>query len=444
VSTVVDSIGAARRTLPWELVSESGDRVHVEVFTSEAIFALELQRIFERTWVYVGHTSELPRPGSFKTLSIGRQPIVLTRTDEGVRAFYNACRHRGTLLCAEATGEAKRFQCPYHGWTFGVDGRLHGVPWPEAQPRTFDKDDWGLVPVGALDEHRGFLFASLDPEVAPLQEHLGLASGFIDGFSDLSPSGRISLTGGTHRYQVRANWKQVAENAVDGYHPATTHWTFFEALKKRTGIDDVFGTFGYDDRSETKVWSLGNGHALFDIRHVDRSRMFQGQSAARDVAESELRTKLEAALGKERADLIMSFRGGDGFNLLVYPNLVLINSQVRVINPRSVAETEVEARVAYLEDVDPALNEIRLRQHEDFYGPAGFGTPDDWEMLERQSRGLLAKGLSWVPYERGIEREQRDPGTGAVFGKMTDEVSQRGMWRRWRSLMAEGGGLDSE
>jgi benzoate/toluate 1,2-dioxygenase alpha subunit len=121
----------------------------------------------------------------------------------------------------------------------------------------------------------------------------------------------------------------------------------------------------------------------------------------------------------------------------VYPNLVLINVQVRVVFPVAPGRTEVHAYPALLKGAPDAINAARIRAHEDFYGPASMGAPDDIEMFARQWDGLQASSLEWLLYERGLDNERAE-GEQRV-GQFTDEVAQRGMWAHWKQLMQEGG-----
>lgn len=421
-----------------ELVTPKADRVSADVFRSRDVFDREMERIFGRSWVYVAHESEIPNEGDFKTTTIGTQPIIVTRSKAGPHAFLNRCRHRAAVVCTSLEGNTRNFQCPYHGWTYGVDGTLVGVPWRHRQSSEFERADWGLNQVAHLDTYRGFIFVTLDPHAVPLRQHLGRAADFIDLYLELSPTGQIAATAGRHEYQIRANWKQPIENAVDGYHPTFAHQSYFDLVKERMGGGvNTVKMFGYDGSGATYARYLGNGHSLLDLRGVDRSRMI-GTSFPNQEAEGRLRAALEERLGPERAGEILSYRGGDGFNLVVYPNMMLVNNQIRVVEPKAPDLTYVYAYPTLLEDVADELNESRLRSHEDFFGPAGLGAPDDWAMLERQWEGMQALGAStshdWLLYERGIDDEHVEEGD--VVGHFTDEVPQRGMWQRWRELMA--------
>lgn len=409
------------------------DRVHRRVFTDAEVFALEMDRIFRKTWVYLGHESEVAEAGRFKRTWLGLAPVILTRHRDGaLYALINACRHRGPVVCEEESGSAKSFLCRYHAWAFDTNGDLISVPMPAGQRASFRKEEWGLHRVPRLESYRGFVFGSMNPNVVPLLEHLGNAREFLDLFVDLSPSGSLIVDRGATKYEYRGNWKQQVENSMDGYHPGFVHHSFFEGvLRHRTGKG-----FGWivGEQSPGKNYSLGNGHGLLDFRFFDRSKIM-GPGGARREADVDWHEKLVKRLGRERADQVMAVRGGDGFNLLVYPNLVLINCQIRVIRPIAVDRTEVYAYPTMLGDVDETINVERLRGHEDFYGPASFGAPDDIDMFVRQWEGLANNPeIEWLLYERGIEREQHE-GEGARFSHMGDETSHRGIWRQWKELM---------
>src|SRR3954454_25165836 len=137
-------------------------RVAPRVYTDPGLFEAELERWFHQGWVYVGHTSEVAAPGSFKTTRLGRRPILLSRDEAGaLHVLLNVCRHRGATVCREAAGQAASFQCPYHGWVYGLDGGLRGISDRAGYPADFGADLQGLLRVPRVAEYRGLIFASL-------------------------------------------------------------------------------------------------------------------------------------------------------------------------------------------------------------------------------------------------------------------------------------------
>jgi len=408
------------------------DRVHRDLFVDPAVFDIEMEQIYHRTWVYVGHESEIRNPGDFKTTTIGTEPVILSRDQKGqLHVMVNACRHRGVTLCHQDKGNSKFFVCAYHGWVFDGTGSLVNVPEVAGQPPQFSTDDFGLIKTPQVESYRGFVFASFNVDVPPLEDHLGEAAQFIDMFADLSPSGSVDLSSGVTRYQYTGNWKQQVENSMDGYHPAITHHSFFEdVLMDRIGKSMAFIVSG---DSPAKSVALGNGHSLIDFRDFDRKAIL---GADKPKSELDWHAGVRANLtDQEYAEEVIRVNGGDGFNLLVYPNLVLINNQVRVIHPVTFDHTEVFAYPALLENVADEINVARVRAHEDFYGPASFGAPDDIEMFKRQWHGLSrSPSMQWLLYDRGSHREQQE---GPVRSShVSDETAHRGIWRRWRELIS--------
>ncbi|MFC7655493.1 aromatic ring-hydroxylating dioxygenase subunit alpha [Pseudonocardia benzenivorans] len=152
------------------------------VLTDPTVYELEVERIFARSWYFLGHESELLNPGDYVTRWYVNDPILLTRTKEGeLKAFLNSCMHRGTLLCAADSGNRKGFTCPYHGWTYGLDGQLIGVVADDkVYGAEMDRDQWALRPLPRLETFHGLIFASIDPDVPPLADYLGGLGWYLD------------------------------------------------------------------------------------------------------------------------------------------------------------------------------------------------------------------------------------------------------------------------
>jgi p-cumate 2,3-dioxygenase alpha subunit len=172
-----------------------------------AIHELEQQRIFGRCWIYVGHESELRTAGDFKTRMIAGRPVIFCRNGENeVRVFLNTCRHRGSLVCREREGNAERYTCFYHGWTYDRDGALYAVPGQSAYPPGFDKKAFSLKEPARVESYRGFVFLNFDAGAPSLDQYLGAAKEYIDLVIDQSPSGQMHVIEGTQEYDFMANW----------------------------------------------------------------------------------------------------------------------------------------------------------------------------------------------------------------------------------------------
>lgn len=409
------------------------DRVHGSVYTDLLIFAEEMEKIFCRGWVYVGHAGEIPQPGDYRLKKIGQQSVIMVRDEDSqVQLLMNRCRHRANTVCQIERGNTKVFRCAYHGWTYRNSGDLLSVTYQDGYDKSFRKEDYGLTKVPRMAMYRGFIFASLSPAGITLDEYLGQpVKEQLDLFIDLSPEGELDVTAGVHKYGYQGNWKFQIENGMDGYHPNFVHQTFFTALQKRTGTKlDLFTS-----HSTGLTRDLGNGHVMLDSREYNKANSRHLRAALPTTpGGQDYREAMGQRYGQERAEEILT---AGGTHMLVFPNLILIGVQIRVVQPVSPAETEVFLYPTLLKGVASEMNAARLRGHEAFFGPAGKGAVDDLEMFERNQAGLSAQVDPWLLLSRGRQRERRD-GDGTLIGQMTDEVTQRGIWRQWKRMMSQG------
>jgi phenylpropionate dioxygenase-like ring-hydroxylating dioxygenase large terminal subunit len=426
-------MGTARTGIDYDaLVKE--DRVHGRVYTDPAIFEEEMDKIFSRGWVYVGHAGEIPNPGDFRLRQIGRQSVIMVRDNEGqVRLLMNRCTHRANAVCQVERGNAQMFRCAYHGWTYRTNGELASVTYADRYGESFRKEEYGLRRVPRLGMHRGFIFGSLSPVGVMLDEHLGpRVKEQLDLFTDLSPAGELEVTAGVHKYGYRANWKFQIENGMDGYHGNFVHQSFFDNIRRRTGINLTdLGT----SQSPAQTRDLGNGHVMIDFRPYNKANGARLRAIIPTTTSGQTyRDALIARHGPARTEELLT---AGGTHLLVFPNLILIGVQIRVIRPVRVDETEVFLYPTLLAGAPSELNVTRLRGHEAFYGPAGGGATDDLEMFERNQIGLSAQVDPWLLLARGYRQEHQDA-DGTVVGQITDEVTQRGIWRQWKKVMRQG------
>lgn len=410
-------------------------RVHSAIYTDESIFQAELERIFYSDWLYLAHESEVADPGDYCTKWIGRKQVIVARGVDGkIRAFFNRCRHRGSTVCQYKSGNAGFFRCPYHGWTYNNAGQLIGVPFHSRYGSEFNKDDLGLAPVSNLDRYCGFIFASLSDTAPPLLEHLGEAARFIEMFVRASPAESVELRAGASKTQFRGNWKFVG---MDGYHANFTHKTVLDLQRRRNG--GSAGASSNTDRSPNQTVDLGGGHCRLDLSRIDAVEIGKRSTntLAGEIPDSESGRRYLAAMTERwgsdsaAAEIIRESRD---VHLHVWPNLQLIGSEVRVIRPVSAGVTEVVGYPAMLADVPEEINERRLRAYEWFNGCAGFGSPDDSEVFERNQIGLQCDREPWLVISRGLGMSHDRPDGGSV-GNITDEVTQRAQLHQWAREM---------
>ena len=186
-------------------------------FVSPDVFAKEQSEILSKRWLLVGHQSQIPKPGDYFLATIAGESVIVTRDQKSqVRGFYNVCRHRGTRLKEDACGHASAIQCPYHAWTYALDGRLIGAPHMDDVPG-FDKADYALHRMN-LGLWEGFIFVNLEKNPEPLEKWFSPLKGKFShwNMSILQPAKRID-------YDVRANWKLMFENYSECYHCPGVH-----------------------------------------------------------------------------------------------------------------------------------------------------------------------------------------------------------------------------
>lgn len=194
----------AHSAAPAELVAE--DRVAARMYTDPEIFEQEITRIFESTWIWVAHESELPTPGSFKSTHVGRQPVIVTRNRKGqLNTLLNRCRHRGASICEQKQGVANGFTCPYHAWSYSLDGQLRGIPYPDGYEGVVEKGDLSLRKL-RTESYGGMVFATFAEDIEPLEDFLGDAKLWIDRFMKQGGGYPIKVLG-THRFTFHGNWK---------------------------------------------------------------------------------------------------------------------------------------------------------------------------------------------------------------------------------------------
>jgi phenylpropionate dioxygenase-like ring-hydroxylating dioxygenase large terminal subunit len=406
----------------------SGPHIHGRVYRDPDLFRRELEAIWYKVWVYIGHSSEVSEPGDIVRRQIGLQPVIMVRGDDGeVRAFFNRCRHRGNLLCQRDRANVEVLTCPYHGWTYARSGELLEPTFEEGYDSNLRREDFSLTPVPRVDSYRGLVFASLSPDGVSLAEHLGPVKEFIDLFMDLSPLGEVELNAGTQKLRYRGNWKLLPENSLEGdYHGPFIHRVAFDLHARQSGLSM---NSLYENEVPDVIRYLPGGHMVEDYRGATMAPPAGKPSPGR-LAYMEA---MEKSYGPERARQLV---GTIAPLVYVFPNLIYLMTHIRRVQPVSVDETFVYYQPMFLKGVPDEINVTRLRFHEFGFGPAGFISPDDIEIMERNQIGIQARGNDASFIGRGIHRE-RVMADGGTAGFTMDENHLRGMWKHYAKLMSD-------
>lgn len=424
--------------------------VHRDIYRCPRVFELEMQRLWARAWLYVGHDSQVPEPDDHVALSLGAQPVLMLRRDDGgIAVLHNRCAHRGAPLAAEGPGRAQRLlRCPYHGWAYRFDGRLAGLP----QRAGYDDTDFetstaarGLTPYGEVAVHRGFVFARAQAGGPGFETSMGELLGALDLICDRSPRGRLRVAGGVLRSLVRANWKLYLENINDAVHPPSTHasvtdaagaaWKAREAEVVPVGAGAgvapegpplamrqllPFGAgFEFFDRMGARL--LPHGHSILGTQHSIHSGY-----GAQDVQ------ALREAHGEQRAAQVLAFAPQ---NVVFYPSMALKGSPqvMRVLRPLAPDRTVVEAWAFEPEGAGPQALQGALLYNRQVFSPLSMVAHDDLHLFEGQQRSLAADGHPWVSLHRGARAGADETLPREVGG--LDEGLLRNQYRAWVDMM---------
>ena len=424
------------------------DRVHRSVYADPAIFDLEMERVFGRAWLVLGHDSQLPAVGDFFTTRMGREPIIVVRQDDGsIAALVNRCAHRGSTVCAEGRGNTERFVCPYHGWSYDRAGALRALPVSGG----YDKEALAglrLRAVPRIAVYRGFIFASLAAAGPGLEEFLGPARSSFDDFVDRAPGGELEVTGGVFKHVYHGNWKLMLENHLDGVHPAHVHASSIAVARGAPepgapGAENYFDITVRQMRQNgapeslwesTGIWTTPRGHGWLGDYHTD-SRLVSGLG---NPAFDEYRKSLTAHAGEAETARAL---GVTRWNTIIYPNCSFMSQfrQLRIVHPLAADRTVVYTYSFRMKNAPPQMFRDTIAFSNVVNGTASFVLTDDLEVYERVQRGLSSGAVDWVYLGRGFGRDQDDPGGTRRGSTGTSEVFIRAQIRAWLDYMSADG-----
>lgn len=416
------------------------DRIHRDLYLSEEVFRLEQKHFFANTWVFAAHASQLPEPGDYVNVEIAGQPLLVVRqADGGIKVLNNRCPHKGMPLATEYTGHVSRaFRCPYHAWTFRLDGAPLGVPMKAAYEGTgLDgcESGQGMGALQNVEVYRDFVFVKINEGGPDLRTYFGGVLAAIDNLVERSPTGRLTVAGGILRNIVHANWKTYLENINDTVHPLSSHESATQAARalwkdqpadapKPMAMEQIlpFGA-GLDFFDEMGARIYPNGHSMLGTS-------FSIHSAYAQVPEYE--AALKAAYGEQRTAEILE---RSPQNSVFYPSLSVKSSPqaIRVIRPLAADRTLVEAWSFRAEGAPDLLLERSMTYNRLVFSPMSVVAHDDVHLFESIHQGLKAGRNEWVSLHRDFKPGELACGTQDTNG--TNEWLMRNQYRAWAHYM---------
>jgi phenylpropionate dioxygenase-like ring-hydroxylating dioxygenase large terminal subunit len=359
------------------------DRV---IFSDQAIYEMELERIFARAWNFMCHESQIPKAGDFFLSFIGEESVIATRDKKGeLQVLLNSCRHRGNAVCRAEEGNARSFLCTYHGWTYGLDGQLIGVPgYKDFYHEQLDKSQWGLVRA-KVASYKGFVFATMDHEAVDLDEYLGPVGRM--SIDLLAAQGPLKMVAGVQKNIIGCNWKLAVDNLFDYYHVGISHasafMSNFRARDPEAPPAPPRFSFG-----KHRVWLGDYGHAIGGPRipTEEMANIVPHDNPNLDETWRH-RDDARAILGDQAIESV----GHPN----IFPNLwVTEANQISLRLPKGPTGCEIWWFTLAPEGLDEKQHEEMIRGANHQFGPSGFLEQDDgenWDQSTRQTMGVIAR-----------------------------------------------------
>lgn len=420
------------------LMDLEGGTISREVFVNEDIYRQEQEQIFARGWLFLGHESQIPKAGDFFVSSMGEESVILVRDRQrNIHAFLNTCRHRGMKVCRYDQGNTVMLTCPFHGWTYDIDGRLAAVPGlEEAYFGRLDKAQWGLIEVPQLAIYKGSIWATWDKDAPPFEDYLGDFRFYLDTLFDASDGGDggVEVLDGVHKWHMPCNWKFPASSfGADAAHAVSHRSTQVAGYGPQQQQGDRHGVRRTDtQRLEVTVPSLGHGA---HISAAPGTAPYVPTWGSLGPVDEYFRIAHQRRLERRKEPLQVEVGAAT-----VFPNTSFaagIRRTIVVWNPRGPQMTEAWRFYMVDRDAPEEVRDAVRRFLMRYAGPVGMTEQDDaenWNYASAASKGAIARRYPYN-YQLGFDQEALDLPIPGVVTPVLSEHGQRIRFDRWLEFM---------
>jgi benzene/toluene dioxygenase alpha subunit/biphenyl 2,3-dioxygenase alpha subunit len=418
------------------LFDERAGVISPAIYADPAIYELELERVFAKSWLVVAHESHVPAPGDFLASYMAEDPVIVVRQKDGsIRVLLNQCRHRGMKICRTDAGHARGFICSYHGWAYDLAGELVNVPLEAQAFAGLDKRLWG-VRRARVETYKGLVFATWNEAAPPLAEYLGDIAFYLDGILDRSQGGTDAI-GGIVKWVIPCNWKFAAEQfCSDMYHGMFSHSS--PQMAAAAANDTPAGDPLAMESRQYRAVRGGHGTGFFVNPSQWPYRIAQaGEHVAGFDPEASLARSI-AHIGESRA--LMSYQ-----HITLFPNFSVYAGvdTARIWHPRGPGEIEVWAFGLVDKAAGPEEREQARLAVLRTFSPAGTWEQDDgenWVEIQRVLRGHEARKTPLNAQMGQGLGAGRDPAFPGALGLAYAEEAARGFYTHWQRLMMDEAG----
>ncbi|WP_091738549.1 aromatic ring-hydroxylating oxygenase subunit alpha [Phenylobacterium immobile] len=427
------------------MVDENTGQVDRSIFADQAIYEVELERIFARAWNFMCHETQIPKAGDFFLSFIGEESVIATRDKKGeLQVLLNSCRHRGNAVCRAEEGNARSFLCTYHGWTYGLDGQLIGVPgYKDFYHEQLDKSQWGLVKAGKVASYKGFVFATMDSEAPDLEEYLGPVGRM--SIDLIAERGDMEIVGGVQKNLIGCNWKLAVDNLFDFYHPQISHASAFMSgfRKQLEGVDaaeqaivekaEINGGI----RNAHRVVLGKYGHAIGGPRLTKEVREARALLGPRFEVLTNDNFRMTDSAQEALGEIGLDVNGHPN----IFPNLWVATNghQLSLRLPKGPDKCEIWW-FAFVPKEAPDWKKAELIERSiHVFGAAGLLEQDDgenWDQSTRAMKGVIAKRYP-LNFSMGLKHGVVNHAEGDLhyIDTTTNEHAQLWTYRGWAEWM---------